>query len=323
MAGHGIWPPLRGSSFAESCRLLPGGPAEQVDELARLAPEFDLIVAVKPFESTFIRSWQATRAAGLPLLLDIDDPDLSAALATGYPLKQFAKSVLKPRQMGRARTRLQLALNTPRVVSNPYLQAQYGGTIVPHPRKASDAGDPHRSHRPEIAFVGTNRRHKGLGILREAVGRLQDEGFSLVITDNSPDDARPWEHWIGGTSLAQGLEVVARSDIVVVPSMNRAWSYGQLPAKLIDAMMLGRAIVVSDIAPLPWAIGDGGLTFRPGSVKSLRAQLARLTDPTFRTELGSLAHQRAEDVFSVSAVAPNFARACLEALSSFNRSTHK
>ena len=95
--------------------------------------------------------------------------------------------------------------------------------------------------------MGSVRPHKGVELLREAVEHAGD--MRLTITDDPPPSARPNENWTGLTSLAVGLELVNRADIVAIPSL--PWIYGyQLPVKLIDAMLAGRAIVASDLPPI-------------------------------------------------------------------------
>jgi glycosyltransferase involved in cell wall biosynthesis len=72
----------------------------------------------------------------------------------------------------------------------------------------------------------------------------------------------------------------------------------------MDAMMAGRAIVASDIAPIRWALADTGLIVPPGDVDALVTALAGLRDRTIRQQYGVAAHARALAMFSVEAVAP-------------------
>ena len=101
---------------------------------------------------------------------------------------------------------------------------------------------------------------------------------------------------------------------MALPSLAESWSAAQLPAKLVDAMALGRAVVASDVPPIRWALGGTGLLARPGDVDDLAAGLAALLDPQRRAELGAAAHRRALDLFSLPAVAPVFAEEVLALL---------
>jgi glycosyltransferase involved in cell wall biosynthesis len=200
-------------------------------------------------------------------------------------------------------------------VSNPTLAEWYGGAVVPHARNDSGEGAPHVAERISIVFVGTNRPHKGILQLRAAVAELATAGVTLTITDTPPLDALQHERWVGGTSLQQGVELVKSSDVVVIPSVgNNRFAAGQLPVKIVDAMLAARAVLVSDLAPLEWAIGAGGLSFPAGNTEAMVRQLRSLMDPGYRATLGAAARERALNTFTVAAVSESFRNACERAV---------
>jgi glycosyltransferase involved in cell wall biosynthesis len=205
------------------------------------------------------------------------------------------------------------------MVSNPVLQDLYGGDIVPHVRVPSTEPAYGDSAEPVVRFVGSPRGHKGVDVLRRSVAALAPEGFSLEVTGLPPEDAAPWERWLGTTTLAEGERLVATADVVAIPSLPTAWSPAQLPAKLIDAMMHGRAIVASSTGPVAWALGTAGMLVPPGDEGALRAALRRLQDPEERAEYGRAARERAVRRFSVETNAPVFERAALAALAEGRR----
>jgi glycosyltransferase involved in cell wall biosynthesis len=273
------------------------------------AERSDLLLALKPWPGSFDIALKAGRAVGRPVTLDVDDPDWENLYGWNLPrvLERFVNRGLHGDFPVHAyRLRWQASHTAPVLVSNPSLQRWYtGANVIPHVRTARPAGDVHsRTSGVEVAFVGSVRPHKGVELLREAVDRAGD--IRLTITDDPPSSARPNESWTGITSLATGLELVDHADIVAVPSL--PWMYGyQLPVKLIDAMMSGRAIVASDLPPIRWALGDTGLLVQPGDVDSLTRGLQKLRDPAERTRLGLLARARALKVFTAASVAPAFA----------------
>ncbi|WP_104089092.1 glycosyltransferase [Cryobacterium sp. N19] len=307
--GVSVWGPLRGSHFGDQCTVL--SPNTVITEIARFSP--DLIIAVKPLPESFGLALHAARETGIPILLDIDDPDLEAQLAYGDPIRRIAKTVLRSKRMTMLKSLRSAAMVTPTIVSNPILQATYGGAVVPHVRPDLGFGATHQSGSPTIAFVGTARRHKGLKSLRAAVAQSQGLGVNLIITDTIPPDAKVWEEWVGETSMERGQEIVLNSDIVIIPSLNSVYGRGQFPVKVVDAMLSGRAIAVTEVGPLPWAVGDGGLVVRPGSVAQIKAVISTLADPVFRRDIGIRARARALAVFSVGVNRDNFARACCSA----------
>ena len=273
------------------------------------AERSDLLLALKPWPGSFDLALKAGRAAGRPVTLDVDDPDWESVYGWNHArvLEGFIRRSLHGDFPVQAyRLRWQASRNVPVLVSNPSLQRWYpGANVIPHVRRLRPAGDIHsRTSRIEVAFVGSVRPHKGVELLREAVEDAGD--MRLTITDDPPSSARPNENWTGITSLAVGLELVNHADIVAIPSL--PWIYGyQLPVKLIDAMLAGRAIVASDLPPIRWALGGTGVLVQPGDVDSLTGALQKLRDPAERTRLGLMARARALSVFTVASVAPAFA----------------
>ncbi|MER7279695.1 glycosyltransferase [Dactylosporangium sp. NPDC000244] len=80
-----------------------------------------------------------------------------------------------------------------------------------------------------------------------------------------------------------------------------------MPAKLVDAMMAGAAVVATDVGPNRWALGAAGLRVPPGDAAALSAALRRCLDPGLRAELGARANAWARARFSVEALVPAFA----------------
>ncbi len=304
--GEQLWQPLRDDPFAADCVLLAAASApERQAALTALAGRADVVLAVKPLPSSFGLALPLGRATGRPVMLDVDDPDIEVR-TTNLSLRRLVKDRLLT---GRHRELLRLreqARTVPVTVSNPILQGWYGGLLVPHVRPAAEAGPQAPGRDIVVRFVGSPRGHKGVGLLREAVAAFAGDGVRLEITSDAPADARPWESWLGQTSLAAGRALVATADVIAVPSVPDGWSRAQLPAKLVDAMVLGRAVVASDMPPLRWALGDTGVLVPPGDVPALTGTLRALRDPDLRRSLGAAAHERADEMFSVESVAPRF-----------------
>jgi len=200
------------------------------------------------------------------------------------------------------------------IVSNPTLQRRWGGAVVPHAREDTGDGLPHESSSPRVVFVGTNSKHKGMEVLRSAIEQCQDLAVTLTVTDSPPIDALPWESWVGRTTLAEGRALVRSADIVVLPSLPGAtYSEAQLPAKLIDAMIAGRAIIVSNRAPIEWALGGSGVVVDSYDAESFAKAIRDLADPGVRRALGQGARNRALSHFSVEGVQDAFEKSCNDA----------
>ena len=303
--GDSLWAPLRDSKFASTVRRVEPGKINSA-----VPADTDLMIACKPFPESLGVAIRVARERGLGLIVDVDDPDLEARLRLNSPLMAVLRWLRYPKRSIVDRENARWTRALPSFASNPWLQQHWGGVLIPHAREDQGSAGYSDSSAPRVVFVGTNRAHKGIGLLRDAVSALRGDGFSLTVTDVPPGDARPGEHWVGRTTLADGMQLVRGADIVALPSSPDRFSVGQLPAKLVDAMMFGRAIAVSRVTPMPWAVGDAGIIFEPDSLPELIAALRELQSPEVRRGLGQRARERALEEFSVDALSPRFRDEC-------------
>ncbi|MCL8026273.1 glycosyltransferase [Nocardioides bruguierae] len=294
--GSALWAPVQ--SQLQDVEVVSFSTVEDLVHLAERTSA-SAFLSVKAMPSTLFPGMSAARECGLPLVLDIDDPDLDVALSRDSRLRAIAKRIRHPRQMHAFSAAHGIATRHARVItSSPALAQIYGGQIVPHVRAQRPMpGTPHHSSKPSLAFVGTPLQHKGISQLRSAVAQTQHLGTTLTVTAEAPTDAHPWERWVGRTSLEEGMRIVANTDIIAIPSLEIGYGPLQLPVKLIDAMLLGRAIIVSDLEPMTWAIGDAGLVVTPGSTRRLVDAISTLADPAARSQLGARALERARVLF--------------------------
>ena len=302
--GASVWGPLASSRFAADCRVpQPADRAAARDVVRREVAAADLVVAVKTLPTSLGVALET--AAGVPMIVDIDDPDIEVRTSWRPLADRLRRPGFTPYR--RSLHRLGAVARTlPRTVSNPVLQRMYGGEIVPHVREPGPAPSWSDRTAPIVRFVGSDRGHKGVGVLRRAVAGLAQEGALLEVTAAAPADAAAHERWLGTTSLDDGLALVRDADVIAVPSLPTLWTPAQLPAKLIDAMMAGRAVVASSTEPVDWALGGTGITVPACDAEALRAALHGLRDPRRRQELGEAARERALATFTVEAVAPVF-----------------
>lgn len=306
VVGPGIdapWPPVAGEERFVACLTTDAEAA---------AARADVLVALKPWPGALDVAWRLGAAHGKPVAVDVDDPDweseYGASLAGRLRVlgRRAARGTVP---IGAYRLRRRAGKLERVLVSNPALHRWYPtGVVVPHPRRPRAAGRPPTSDSAiDVAFVGTVVPHKGVEVLREAAAAAGE--VTLVVTGTPPADRLPHERWIGETSLEEGLGVIDSCDVVVIPSMPWTYAEGQLPAKLIDAMMAGRAIVASDLGPLRWALDGTGLLVPPGDAGALADALAQLRSPELRARLGEAARERALARFTPAAVAGDLAAA--------------
>ena len=78
-----------------------------------------------------------------------------------------------------------------------------------------------------------------------------------------------------------------------------------MPAKVFDAMAMGKPIVASAVADLPYVLRDCGKIVEPGAVDEISTAIqGLLADPTGAANLGRRARQRCVEEFSWDALEP-------------------
>jgi glycosyltransferase involved in cell wall biosynthesis len=104
-----------------------------------------------------------------------------------------------------------------------------------------------------------------------------------------------WVEWCGpltGPPLQSALRDAAA---VVVPSI---WEEAA-PLTILEQMMAGRLLIVSDHGGQAEEVGDTGLKFAPGDAAGLAERMKEaLTDPERAKQLGAMARARAIQMYS-------------------------
>lgn len=291
--GSDVWEPvrngrlpvvrLRGRSFPDFQRDL-----ERIASRARP----DIVFACKPRLPSLQLGAMIKHTLGCPLVLDIDDHELSffkggdelpldalQAVADGSGDGNLAEPY------GETWTRIAQGLRgfaDQTIVSNVALQEAFGGTIVPHVRDET-VFDPALHDKAEarawlgvpadakvVLFFGTPRQHKGIDVLARAVGAIQDPAFRLVVVGSAPD--------AGVTARLEQLapgrvlffpnqpfdripRIMAVADVVCLPQDEGSpIAAYQLPAKAIDAIAMGVPLLVAPTPPLMQLVRDGVAT---------------------------------------------------------------
>lgn len=177
-----------------------------------------------------------------------------------------------------------------------------------------------------ILFAGDVSRDKGVGVLLQAYGEIEDapplvligrivEPELLAPVVGAERASRPEllaapvgnVRAVGPQRHEVVLDAFQRCTAAVVPSLMHE-AFGLVA---LEAMRAGRPVIASDIGGLPDIIKDGenGILVAAGDVEGLRAALARvLTDPDLREKLGSAAKRRAAD-FAAARIVSHVERA--------------
>lgn len=282
--GQGLWPPLDGD-VGVAIRSVRGdylpGYLRSLCELMRLI-DGDIIVACKPRAPSFGVALLCKLLYRKPVILDIDDDELAQ---TRPGRKASLLSQLR-NVSGYLWTRVVHPLHRladSKFVVSENFRKRYGGTVIPHPLDPQ-VFNPSRYDRTAIrarlslsdevvvvAFIGSPSPQKGTDLLATLLQRLPAPNLRVLIVGAEESDPYVQDIKRRGADrlillpmmpLAQLPEFVVAADIVALPQRASDESWGQMPAKLTDAMAMGKPVVAAARADIPAYLSDGrGLTF--------------------------------------------------------------
>ena len=322
--GPAVWEPL--AEEPVPVRSLPGGRlpafAARLPGLARLA-DGDLLYASKPRLTSAGIGYLARLAGHRPLLLDIDDWEVGFFLRGGL-WGTIGRTMNLSNPKGLTWTWLMERLRgfaDGITVASRFLEQRFGGVLIPHVRDtdrwAPGRVDPQPARERlgvdkerVVMFLGTPRAYKGVLDLAAAVDQLgrPDVVLALVGTDPASETGRAVAarhaatRLVGHIPIAQVPAYLGAADVVVVPQRDSSDTRGQVPAKLFDAMALGRPVVSTRVSLIPEILEGCGLLVEPGDVDGLGAAIARLLDrPDEARALGEAARRRAVERYSFEA----------------------
>jgi glycosyltransferase involved in cell wall biosynthesis len=322
--GDSVWPPVAGGPVLYRALAAPASPRllGAVPALLKLV-DGDVILASKPRPTSFGLGMLARHAGGRrrPLLLDVDDWEIGFFLRSGR--RAALTQMFKLRHPnGLAWTWLMDRLIPEAdalIVASRFLERRFGGVLVPHVRD-TDAWTPERFDRAAararlglngervVMFLGTPWAYKGIDDLVEAVAGLP-AGVRLILVGVRAGSGHA-RRWAGRPEVTlvdlvpfdEVPRYLIAADVVAVPQRDTPDTRGQLPAKLFDAMALGRPIVSTRVSMIPEILDGCGVVVPPGDVPALREGLrGLLADRDRATVLGQRARARCVEHYSFAA----------------------
>lgn len=288
----------------------------------------DAVVACKVRFTSFAPALLNKLLRGTPVVLFVDDDEIAhTSPGRRLPLRQ---RLLDPG--GDLYTRLAHRLSGRAdaiVCDTTTMQRVYGGTVLPSPRDLSHL-DPDRFDgrvvRAElgiadddfvVGFVGVPRAHKGIDDLLKAVEAARLPGLKLLIVPpigfSDPDLRGRASVMSDRVRLVEDQpssrvpNYLAACDAVVIPQRRTPEAEGQLPAKLGEAMAMGKAIVATAVSDIPLYLAGAGLLVQPSQPEELAEALERLgRDAALRADLGRRARRAYDEFLSGKVLAPRF-----------------
>jgi glycosyltransferase involved in cell wall biosynthesis len=251
----------------------------------------DVIIASKLMPTSFGVGLKKKYLSGKPLIVDIDDWELGFFLHSGL-FGSIGRSLNFSNPNGLPYVwRMERLVDFADAisVSNRFLQNKFGGTLLPHCRDTSILDpikfDPNRIKeklgfpgKKILMFLGTPRPHKGIDDLLSAFKNIKDPDLRLVIigVENQREFLKGVDSSIRDrvsvlpkTPFNKLPEYLSAADIIAIPQRLTSDSIGQIPARLFDAMAMGKPIIATRISDIPEVLGDCGYLVDPNKPSQL------------------------------------------------------
>ena len=304
----------------------------------------DIIYAVKPKPTSFGVSLLTKLGRRRPLILDMDDWELSWYGGDEWKYrpspKQFYRDIFK--QNG--------ALKFPdhplylqwieRLVPNAdaltidtqFLQQRFGGVYVPN-GKDTEMFSPHKYDAEAsrkryglegyrvLMFPGAPRPHKGVEDVLMALDKLNQPDLKLVIVGGSPYDdyddrlIEKWGRWIiklPKSPVESMPEIVAAAHVVVVPQRDTLTAHAQFPLKLSDGMAMAKPVLSTRVGDIPDILGDTGYLVDPNSPDQIAEQIELIFNNLEQaSQKGQRAREKCVEKYSLETMASTLSQLIL------------
>jgi len=318
---------------------VPGGNYPQVLKAAsQLLKKIDgdIIYAVKPKPTSFGLSLLKKLQTHRPLMLDMDDWELSWHGGDDWnyrpSLKQLYRDLFKQNGQLRHPDHALYVKWTEQIVDRAdavtidtqFLKHRFGGVYLPN-GKDTDLFNPH-SYNPEtvrkqyglseyktLMFPGAPRPHKGVEDVLVALDQLNDPSLRLVIIGGSPYDnyddmlIERWGRWIiklPKQPVEKMPEIVSAAHVVVVPQRDTLTAQAQFPLKLTDGMAMAKPILSTNVGDIPDILNHTGYLVAPNSPNQLADKIKWIFNNFEEaSDRGLQARRRCVELYSVDAMA--------------------
>lgn len=301
--------------------------------LSRLLPHIkgDIIYAIKPRPTSLGTALLKKLTSRQPVLVDIDDWEMSWFESYRPSPKQLIRDVLKsdgalrnpehPLYLEWMENLVATANGV--TVTTQFLKQRFGGHYLPN-SKDTTVFDPANydslvsrqkyglSAYRVLMFPGTARPHKGLEDVLIALDQLNQPDFRLVIVggrkpDSYEDDLfERWGRWLiklPRFTIDEMAEVVSAAHVVVVPQRDMATARAQFPLKLTDGMAMAKPILATTVGDIPDVLGGTGYLAAPSAPEQIAAQLmAIFRDVEAADQRGLLARSRCIEHYSMQSM---------------------
>jgi Glycosyltransferase len=297
----------------------------------------DIIYAVKPKPTSFGLSLLKKLETRRPVILDIDDWELSWFGGDEWKYRPDFKQLYRDicQKNGQLREpdhplyvkwMESLVSRADAVtVDTEFLKQRFGGIYLPN-GKDTEMFDPAK-YNPELSreryglsgyrilmFPGAPRPHKGVEDVLMALEQLNEPDLKLAIVGGSPYDdyddqlMQQWGRWmikLPRFPVETMPEVLAAAHVVVVPQRDTLTALAQFPLKLTDGMAMAKPVLSTRVGDIPGILGGTGYLVDPNSPAQISQKIQwifqNLTAANFQ---GMKARERCVEKYSIQTMAP-------------------
>jgi glycosyltransferase involved in cell wall biosynthesis len=295
----------------------------------------DIIYAMRPKPTTFGLSLLKKLNNHRPLILDIDDWELSWHGGDQWQyrpsIKQFARDIFKsdgalrypdhPLYLkwveGMAQNANAITIHT------KFLKERFGVFYLPRGKNTTlfnpSRYDPEESRTRYgltgyriLMFPGAPRPYKGVEDVLIALDKLNEPDLRLVIVGGSPYDnydaelTEKWGRWIIKLPKYPSTEmpaIVAAAHVIVVPQRNTPAALAQFPLKLTDGMAMAKPVLATRVGDIPDILGETGYLVEPSCPLEIAEKIQYIFQHLDEAnERGKLARERCVEYYSIDAM---------------------
>jgi glycosyltransferase involved in cell wall biosynthesis len=263
-----------------------------------LKEDFDVLHCFKLLPHTAPVCAMAKKILNKPLVLTIDDYDKAS------PRNPLKRKILEVSEKFHK-------VADKKIVMSENLRRIYGGELIYQPIDIDkDKPSLKKANKLRkklglqgkivITHIGTLYPTKGIDLLINAVKRINRSDVKLMLFEFGKETEKYKRMtgdetlWVKKRTGEKSLDYTLMADIYVIPTRDTPYTRAQTPAKIFEAMSMGRAIVASKISDMPKMLENGraGLLAKPDDVESLSKEILRLVnDKKLRLRLGKRAKQ--------------------------------
>jgi glycosyltransferase involved in cell wall biosynthesis len=285
--GDSLWEPIRNTRFPVHSILIDDGNRFFTKAVKLVASHpYDIVHLSKPRAPNILIGMLYKLIWNARVLVDIDDEELaitkaSAAISPEEYLQNH--QTLPPLSELPYKRWTEIAVGMVNefdgiTVSNEVLQHKYGGEILYHARNSTQF-DPAALQAAEcrsrfgippdklvVLFFGTGRKHKGLLDIARAISALDRQDLVFVLAGDMEEKGLAESLlgiencdciFLGMQPFESIAQVVATADICILcQNPDSPISGFQLPAKLTDALAMGKVVLANRTPPMEFFIRE-------------------------------------------------------------------